>query len=98
MMLHYFFIINSFCFDVKLLIHSTVLFKVKGLAAMTLPLPLIILSVIVIMISTDFPGAHLVSSSLQNAMELLSAPPLSDKIEGVFILGGAEVYKVCMCV
>ena len=44
--------------------------------------------------SSEIFGADLVCSSLTLAMEHVSSPPLSDKIENVLILGGAEVYKV----
>ena len=44
--------------------------------------------------SEDIPGAHMVCSSLKVAIESLQSPPLSDKIESVFILGGTHVYEV----
>ena len=44
--------------------------------------------------SSDVPGPHMVTATLQDAMERLSVPPLSDTIESVFILGGTRVYKV----
>ena len=43
-----------------------------------------------------FPGAHLVCSSLTGAVDTISSPPLADKIESVYILGGSAVYEVCM--
>ena len=45
-------------------------------------------------VSSEITGAHLVTSILQDAMERLSVPPLSDTIEGVYIMGGSRVYKV----
>lgn len=50
--------------------------------------------IIIFSSSANFPGAHLVTSSLLDAVRQVSAPPLSDTIEGVFILGGSKVYKV----
>ena len=41
-----------------------------------------------------FHGAHLVCQSLTEALDAISSPPLLDKIESVFILGGAAVYEV----
>ena len=32
--------------------------------------------------------------SLESAMESLQSPPLTDKIESVFVLGGARAYEV----
>lgn len=47
------------------------------------------------MCSEGIPGnPHLVCSSLSGAMTALKSPPLDDKIEAVFILGGARVYEV----
>ena len=43
-----------------------------------------------------FLGAHLVCESLQEAVDSLSSPPLDEKIESIFILGGASVYEVSM--
>lgn len=45
-----------------------------------------------------FPGAHLVCCTLTEAVETISSPPLADKIESIFILGGAGVYEVYVCV
>ena len=42
----------------------------------------------------DIPGAHMVCPTLSIAMETIQSPPLSEQIESVFILGGANVYKV----
>ena len=42
-----------------------------------------------------FPGAHLVCTALADAVETISSPPLTEKIESIFILGGAAVYEVC---
>jgi hypothetical protein len=36
----------------------------------------------------------MVCPSLESAVESLQSPPLSDKIESVFVLGGARVYEV----
>ena len=36
----------------------------------------------------------MVCPSLESAMESLQSPPLSDKIESVFVLGGARAYEV----
>ena len=44
--------------------------------------------------SEDIPGAHMVCPSLESAMESLHSPPLNDKIESVFVLGGARAYEV----
>ena len=41
-----------------------------------------------------FPGADLVRTSLTAAVEAISSPPLTEKIESIFILGGAAVYEV----
>ena len=41
-----------------------------------------------------FPGAHLVSCSLTEAVDTISSIPLADKIESVYILGGSTVYEV----
>ena len=41
-----------------------------------------------------FPGAHLVSRSLTEAVDTISSTPLADKIESVYILGGSTVYEV----
>jgi len=38
----------------------------------------------------------LVSSSLEHAMECLSWPPHSDGVESVFVIGGAEIYNLCL--
>ena len=51
--------------------------------------------------SFEMPGAHMVYSSLSTAVSNLQAPPLSEKIESVYILGGASVYAVshhCECI
>ena len=42
----------------------------------------------------SFPGANLVCRSLTEAVETVSSPPLADKIESIFILGGSAVYEV----
>ncbi|XP_065884115.1 dihydrofolate reductase-like [Dysidea avara] len=39
-----------------------------------------------------FLGAHLVCKSLGEAVESLASPPLAEKIESIFILGGTSVY------
>lgn len=44
--------------------------------------------------STAPEGAHL-CSSLQAAFDLLSTAPFIDSVEKIFVIGGAEVYKVC---
>jgi hypothetical protein len=44
--------------------------------------------------SEDIPGAHMVCPSLESAVESLQSPPLTDKIESVFVLGGTRVYEV----
>ena len=44
--------------------------------------------------SEDIPGAHMVCPSLESAMESLHSPPLNDKIESVFVLGGTHAYEV----
>ena len=36
----------------------------------------------------------MVCSSLEAAIEALKSPPLSEKIESVFVLGGALTYEV----
>ena len=59
-----------------------------------LPLIFIIIAVHVALHSEDVPGAHMVCPSLESAMESLQSPPLSDKIESVFVLGGARAYEV----
>ena len=41
-----------------------------------------------------FAGAHLVCCSLSEAVNTISSPPLADKIESIFILGGSVVYEV----
>lgn len=41
-----------------------------------------------------FPGAHLVSCSLTEAVNTISSIPLADKIESIYILGGSAVYEV----
>ncbi|XP_013409720.1 dihydrofolate reductase-like [Lingula anatina] len=38
-------------------------------------------------------GAHL-SRSLEDALSLLSTPPLSDKVESLFVIGGSAIYEV----
>ena len=35
-----------------------------------------------------------VTHSLEEALKLLSTPPLSDRVETVWNLGGASIYKV----
>ena len=47
-------------------------------------------------LSSEIPGAHLVSTTLQSCVDSVSAPPLCDQIESVYILGGASVYEVRM--
>ena len=45
-----------------------------------------------------FPGVHLVCRSLTEAVDTISLPPLADKVESVYILGGSAVYEVhLMC-
>ena len=39
----------------------------------------------------------MVCPSLESAMESLQCPPLTEKIESVFILGGTRVYEVSTC-
>ena len=46
------------------------------------------------LLSSEVPGAHMVCPSLSVAVSNLQAPPLSEKIESVFILGGSSVYAV----
>ena len=46
------------------------------------------------LLSSEIPGAHMVCPSLSVAIDNLQAPPLSEKIESVFILGGFSVYAV----
>ena len=40
------------------------------------------------------PGADLVCTSLQGALDRLQTPPLSHHIQQVFILGGRRLYEV----
>ena len=44
--------------------------------------------------SSEIPGADMVCSSLSSAVDSLDSPPLSTKIESVYILGGSSVYAV----
>ena len=39
-------------------------------------------------------GAH-VARSLEEAIELLTTGRASDNIERLFVIGGADIYKVC---
>ena len=39
----------------------------------------------------------MVCPSLESAIESLQSPPFTEKIESVFILGGARVYEVSTC-
>ena len=49
-------------------------------------------------LSEDIPGTpHLICPSLSAAMTTIQSPPLMDKIESVFILGGERVYQVLWC-
>ena len=41
-------------------------------------------------------GSHHMCASLEDALSLVSKPPLSDTIENVWIIGGGAVYKVCI--
>lgn len=38
----------------------------------------------------------IVSSSFENAMEHLSWPPYSESIETVYVIGGSEIYNLCL--
>lgn len=46
--------------------------------------------------SIESEASTLVCSSFEDAMERLSWPPYSDNIESVFVIGGAQVYNLCM--
>lgn len=37
---------------------------------------------------------HFVGQDLESAVHLISQPPLADLIETIWIVGGAQVYKV----
>lgn len=39
-------------------------------------------------------GAHHVCDSVLSAVQMLSAPPFTNTVEQVFVLGGTEVYRV----
>lgn len=44
------------------------------------------------------PGAaHHVCSSVLSAVQMLSSPPFTDTVEGIFVVGGTEVYRVTGC-
>eukprot|EP01084_Bolivina_argentea_P038826 71777_1 len=43
--------------------------------------------------STD---STLVASSFEHAMECLAWPPYSDTIESVYVIGGSEIYNLCL--
>lgn len=45
----------------------------------------------------EFVGADMVCSSLPQVVERLQSPPLSEEIESVYVLGGATVYEVHVC-
>ena len=48
---------------------------------------------------SEVPDAHATVSSVTEAVEMLSRPPLSDKIHEIHVLGGTQVYAVsCQCV
>lgn len=38
-------------------------------------------------------GSHHVCDSVLSAVKMLSAPPFSSTVEGIFVLGGTEVYR-----
>ena len=38
----------------------------------------------------------IVSSSFEKAMEHLSWPPYSDSIESIYVVGGSEIYNLCL--
>ncbi|XP_013387146.1 dihydrofolate reductase isoform X1 [Lingula anatina] len=40
-------------------------------------------------------GAH-ISRSLEDALSLLSTPPLSDKVESLFVIGGSAIYEMAL--
>ena len=39
-------------------------------------------------------GAHHVCDSVWSAVKMLSADPFTSTVEGIFVLGGTEVYRV----
>merc|ERR1712154_660516 len=38
----------------------------------------------------------MISSSFEHAMECLSWPPYSDNIESIYVIGGGEIYNLCI--
>lgn len=38
----------------------------------------------------------MVSSSFEHAMDCLSWPPYTDRIESIYVIGGAEIYNLCL--
>lgn len=51
-------------------------------------------SFLCVFIRTPPRGSHHVCDSVLSAVKVLSAPPFSSTVEGIFVLGGTEVYRV----
>ena len=51
-------------------------------------------SFLCVFIRTPPRGSHHVCDSVLSAVKMLSGPPFSSTVEGIFVLGGTEVYRV----
>ncbi|XP_033332062.2 dihydrofolate reductase [Megalopta genalis] len=45
---------------------------------------------------SDLGNEAIVCKSIANAMQMISQPPLNDRIESIWVIGGSSVYKAAM--